>query len=124
MFVVENMPQRFDLRGREETEIIVRVALHRDGIEHSDSKSSYGGDHPQGDEHDGPRPVRDKARDGARWELVGSTLRHPRFILSISGTLFVKRLGAVLAGGRAERFGRSEEHTSELQSRMRTSYGV
>ena len=41
IFVLENMPQRFNLRGRKEADVIVWITLHALAIEHQGSKSSY-----------------------------------------------------------------------------------
>ena len=42
IFVLENMAQRFDLRGRKETDIIVRVTLHAAGNRASEVEIKLG----------------------------------------------------------------------------------
>src|SRR3546814_9305047 len=45
IFVLVNVPQRFNLRGGQQAEVIVGVALHGVGIEHHESKSRRSEEH-------------------------------------------------------------------------------
>src|SRR3546814_5451317 len=57
-------------------------------------------------------------RDGPQWSL-----RHPSGAATVPDSKRVRHLVALLCRP-GEALGRSEEHTSELQSLMRTSYAV
>src|SRR3546814_4344288 len=69
----------------------------------------------------GAHPARDPPHGGHRRRLLparGRTRAETIIIVCVAGS------GWVEAGGQRTRVGRSEEHTSELQSLMRNSYVV
>src|SRR3546814_5157715 len=61
-----------------------------------------------------------RRRSGSRWGVAGSVIRHARQHDALADDRIVPEVSAVLV----PRDGRSEEHTSELQSLMRIPYAV
>src|SRR3546814_9282310 len=70
--------------------------------------------------------VRDIGLTSARWQVLGASAEHgaPQTVSQIARTMGLTRQAVQRVADDLHRAGRSEEHTSELQSLMRISYAV